>query len=94
MRTFALVVVALRALVVGLLERTHRRGSRLAEGFHRADLGRSGGWHGVSDRDAMRALDEIRTARVHHAGPASHRSAGTPTTGTAHGAVSHALRSV
>jgi hypothetical protein len=94
MRTVALVVVALRAFVVGLLGRTHRRGSRRAEGFHRDDSGGSADWYGVRDRDAMRALDEIRAARAHHTGLASRRSAGTPTTGTAHGAVSHALRSV
>ncbi len=94
MRTVVVVVVALRAFVVGLLERTRRLGSRRVEGLPRADRRGSADGHSVPDRDSMRALDEIRAARAHQAGPASHRSAGTPTTGTAHGAVSHALRSV
>ena len=88
------VVVALGALIIGLLERTHRRRSGLVHAFHGADLGVSADRQGVRDRDAMRALDELRAARAHQAGPASPWSAGIPTAGTAHGAVSHALRSV
>ena len=88
------VVVALGALVIGLLERTHRRGSGSVHAFHGADLGVSAGRQGVRDRDTMRALDDLRAARAHEAGPANPWSAATPTAGTAHGAVSHALRSV
>ena len=88
------VVVALGLVIVGLLEWTHRRGSGLGHTFHGADLGTSADRQGVRDRDAMRALDELRAARAHQAGPASPWSAGIPTAGTAHGAVSHALRSV
>ena len=61
--------------------------------FHGA-VGASAEGQGVRDRDTMRALDELRAARAHEAGPAKPWSAGTPTAGTAHGAVSHALRSV
>jgi hypothetical protein len=88
------VVVALGALIIGLLEWTHRRGSGVVHGSHGADLGVSAGRPGVRDRDTMRALDELRAARAHEAGPATPLSAGTPTAGTGHGAVSHALRSV
>ncbi len=87
------VVVALGALIIGLLEWTHRRGSSVVHDLHGADLGVSAGRQGVRDRDTMRALDELRAARAHEAGPAKPWS-GTPTAGTAHGAVSHALRSV
>ena len=88
------VVVALGGLIIGLLEWTHRRGSGLVHAVHGADLGVSAGRQGVRDRDTMRALDELRAARAHEAGPGNPWSAGTPTAGTAHGAVSHALRSV
>ena len=88
------VVVALGALVIGLLEWTDRRSGRLVHAFHGADLGAPAHGQGVTDRDTMRALDELRAARAHEVGPANPWSAGTPTAGTAHGAVSHALRSV
>ncbi len=88
------VVVALGAFIVGLLEWTHRRGSSSVYALPSADLGVSADAHAVRDRDTMRALDELRAARAHQAGPANPWSAGTPTAGTAHGAVSHALRSV
>ena len=87
------VVVALGALIIGLLEWTHRRGNGVVLAFHGA-VGASADVQGVRDRDTMRALDELRAARAHEAGPAKPWSAGTPTAGTAHGAVSHALRSV
>jgi len=88
------VVVALGAFIVGLLEWTHRRGSGSPYTLPSGDLGVSADGHGVRDRYSMRALDELRAARAHQAGPATPWSAGTPTAGTAHGAVSHALRSV
>ena len=56
------VVVALGALIIGLLEWTHRRGSGLVHAVHGADLGVSAGRQGVRDRDTMRALDEIGRA--------------------------------
>ena len=65
------VVVVLGALIIGLLEWTHRRGSGLVHAVHGADLGVSAGRQGVRDRDTMRALDELRAARAHEAGPAS-----------------------
>lgn len=88
------VVVALGAFIVGLLEWTHRRGSGSVYPLPSADLGVSTDGHRVRDRDTMRALDELRAARAHQAGPANPGSVGSPTAGTAHGAVSHALRSV
>ena len=88
------VVMALGILVIGLLEWTHRRGSSLGHAVHGADPGFFADSRHVRDRDTMRALDELRAARAHQPGPAHTRSAATPTTGTAHGAVSHALRSV
>jgi hypothetical protein len=88
------VVVALGILVIGLLEWTHRRASGVGHAVHGADLAVSAGTEGVRDRDTLRALDELRAARAHQAGPAGPWSAGTPTAGSAHGAVSHALRSV
>jgi hypothetical protein len=88
------VVVALGAVVIGLLEWTHRRSIGVVHAFHGTDPGVSANGHSLRDRDTMRALDELRAARAHEAGPANPWSAGTPTAGTAHGAVSHALRSV
>ena len=75
------VVVVLGALIIGLLEWTHRRGSGLVHAVHGADLGVSAGRQGVRDRDTMRALDELRAARAHEAGPGNPWSAGTPTAG-------------
>lgn len=83
------VVVALGLLVIARIEWTHRRGQTVpaaAEG-HR------------SDQDTRRALDELRAARAHEARPShrtsrGHLTAGSPTAGTGHSAVSHALRSV
>jgi hypothetical protein len=79
------VVMVLGMFVIGLLEWTHRRGSRLGHPAHQQH---------ASDRDTLRALDELRAARAHQAGSSHTRSVATPTTGTAHGAISHALRSV
>jgi hypothetical protein len=87
------VVVALGILVIGLLEWTHRRRG-LDHALHGADLGVSADREHLRDRDTLRALDEIRAARAHQAGPSHTRSSATPTAGTAHGAVSHALRAV
>ena len=88
------MVVALGSLVIGLLEWTHRRGGGVGPPVPGADLGVSADREAVTDRDTLRALDELRAARAHQAGPAGRWSAGTPTAGTAHGAVSNALRSV
>lgn len=87
------VVVALAVLVIGLLEWSHRR-SGVLHTVHGADLGVSADRDHVGDRDTLRALDEIRAARAHQAAPMDLRSAGFPTAGTAHAAVSHALRSI
>jgi hypothetical protein len=88
------VVVALGLLVIGLLEWTHRRSTGLGHPVHGADLGVSADRDRARDRDTLRALDEIRAARAHQAGPGQPWSGGTPTAGTAHAAVSHALRSI
>jgi hypothetical protein len=88
------VAVALGLLVIGLLEWTHRRSSGLGHPVHGADLGVSADRDRGRDRDTLRALDEIRAARAHQAGLAQPWSVGTPTAGTAHAAVSHALRSI
>ena len=87
-------VVAVGILVIGLLEWTHRRQSGLDRAYQGADLGASAEREHLRDRDTLRALDEIRAARAHQAGPEHTRPAGTPTAGSAHGAVSHALRAV
>jgi hypothetical protein len=88
------VVVALGTLVIGLLEWTHRRSGGLGHTFHDVNLGASVDTEHVRDRDSMRALDDLRAALAQEAGPAHTSPAGTPTAGTAHGPVSHALRSV
>jgi hypothetical protein len=58
------VVVALGALIIGLLEWTHRRGSGVVHALPSADLGVSASRQGVRDRDTLRALDELRAARA------------------------------
>jgi hypothetical protein len=88
------VVVTLGILVIGLIEWTHRRGTGGRHALNGAGSGVSAGREGVGGRDGLRALDELRAARSHQAGPANPWSDGTPTAGTAHSAVSHALRSV
>ena len=85
------VVVALGLLVIGRIEWTHRRG-------HRLPVATASGEHGT-DQDTRRALDELRSARAHQTAPShrtsrGHLAAGTPTAGSGHSAVSHALRSV
>jgi hypothetical protein len=86
-------VVALGLFVIGLLEWTHRRDGGVGHAVHGAALGVSTDRERVRDRDTMRALDELRAARA-HSGPVHRPFAGTPIAGTAHSAVSHALRSV
>ena len=56
------VVAALATLVVGLLERTHRRESGLGHAPFGADLGASADRDRVRDRDTLRVLDELRAA--------------------------------
>ena len=57
------VVAALATLVVGLLERTHRRESGLGHTPYGADLGASSERDRVRDRDTLRVQDELRAAR-------------------------------
>jgi hypothetical protein len=87
-------VVALGLLVIGLIEWTHRRTQGVGHALQGADLAVSSDRERGRDRDTLRALDELRAARAHHTGPAHRYPTGTPIAGTAHGAVSHALRSV
>ena len=56
------VVAALATLVVGLLERTHRRESGLGHFPSGADLGASADRDRVRDRDTLRVADELRAA--------------------------------
>ena len=58
------VVVALGTLVIGLLEWTHYRRSDVDHAFHGADLGVSADREHLTDRDTVRAQDEIRAARA------------------------------
>jgi hypothetical protein len=89
-----MVVIALGIAVIGLLEWTHRHSAAMSPAVHGADLAVSTEREHARDRDTLRALDELRAARSHHAGPADAWSSGHPSTGRAHASVSHALRSV
>jgi hypothetical protein len=85
------VVVALGFLTIGLLEWSHGRARDTAS--------RAGRPAPRSEQGTHRALDELRAARIHEAGPAhrhpgGYRPTGSPTAGSGHSAVSHALRSV
>ena len=62
------VVAVLATLVVGLLERTHRRESGLGHAPFGADLGASDRRDRVRDRDTLRVLDELRAASGRDAG--------------------------
>jgi hypothetical protein len=89
------VVAALATLVVGLLERTHRRESGLGHAPYGADLGASAQRERVRDRDTLRVLDELRAAAGRETGSAQAGPAPTPA-GPAHRrpTVRTALRSV
>ena len=86
------VVAALATLVVGLLERTHRRESGLGHSPYGADLGASADRARVRDRDTLRVQDELRAAR----GAASTNTRrSVPSTSRAHhGPMRTTLRSV
>lgn len=89
-----LVVAALATLVVGLLERTHRRASGLGHAPYGADLGASAQRERGRDRDTLRVMDELRAASGREGGSAPRRPA--PPAGPAHHrrTVRPALRSV
>ena len=87
------VVAALATLVVGLLERTHRRESGLGHAPFGADLGASADRDRVRDRDTLRVLDELRAAADRDAASPRTRSASTPS-GSSHTTVRRQLRSV
>ena len=86
------VVAALATLVVGLLERTHRRESGLGHAPFGADLGASDRRDRDRDRDTLRVLDELRAARGR--GPTHTRSTSTPSGPSRTLTVRHTLRSV
>ncbi len=71
------VVAALATLVVGLLERTHRRESGLGHAPFGADLGASDRRDRVRDRDTLRVLDELRAATDSDTDPTHTRSTST-----------------
>ena len=72
------VVAALATIVVGLLERTHRRESGLGRAPYGADLGASADRDRVRDRDTLRVLDELRAAADREPASAHTRSTSTP----------------
>jgi hypothetical protein len=88
------VVAALATLVVGLLERTHRRESGLGHAPFGADLGASDRRDRVRDRDTLRVLDELRAATGRDDGPTETRTASVPTGPTRTLTARHTLRSV
>jgi hypothetical protein len=88
------VVAALATLVVGLLERTHRRESGLGHAPFGADLGASAATERSRDRDTIRVQDELRAARGRDAGPSHTGRSAAPTARPHRGAVRPTLRSV
>ena len=87
------VVAAFATLVVGLLERTHRRESGLGHAPYGADLGASADRDRVRDRDTLRVLDELRAAAGREAASAHTRSMSTPSGSARTPTVHHQLRS-
>ena len=88
------VVAAFATLVVGLLERSHRRASGLGRAPYGADLGASADRDRVRDADTLRVEDELRAARTRDAGPTHTRST-TAQTGRGHrGSARPTLRAV
>ena len=86
------VVAALATLVVGLLERTHRRESGLGHSPYGADLGASSDRDRLRDRDTLRVQDELRAAG---GATSTHpRGSATSTSGAHRGPVRTTLRSV
>ena len=88
------VVAALATLVVGLLERTHRRESGLGHAPFGADLGASSDRDRVRDRDTLRVLDELRATADRDAASTRTRSTSTPSGSSRTTTVGHRLRSV
>lgn len=89
------VVAAFAILVVGLIERTHRRESGLGHAPYGADLGASAQRDRAPDRDTLRVMDELRAASGREAAGACTQPASAPT-GSSHRRppVRHTLRSV
>ena len=88
------VVAALATLVVGLLERSHRRATGLGRAPYGADLGASPDRDRVRDMDTLRVEDELRAARGRVAGPKHTRRTLTPAGRPHRGPVRTTLRSV
>ncbi len=89
------VVAAFAILVVGLIERTHRRESGLGHTPYGADLGASAQRDRSRDRDTLRVMDELRAASAREAGGARTEGAPDPTgPSQSRPPVRHALRSV
>ena len=88
------VVAALATLVVGLLERTHRRESGLGHAPFGADLGASADRARVRDRDTLRVLDELRAAAGSDAATGRTHSASTSSGSSRTTTARHQLRSV
>jgi hypothetical protein len=87
------VVAAFATLVVGLLERSHRRASGLGHAPYGADLGASPDRDRVRDADTLRVEDELRAARTRDTGPTHTRSA-TTHAGPGHRGTRPTLRAV
>ena len=88
------VVAALATLVVGLLERTHRRERGLGHAPFGADLGASADRDRVRDRDTLRVLDELRAVGDRDTASGRTRSASTPSGSSRTTSVRSQLRSV
>jgi hypothetical protein len=89
-----LVVAAFATLVVGLLERSHRRASGLGHAPYGADLGASPDRARLRDVDTLRVEDELRAARTRDGGPTHTRLPVTPTSRAHRQPVHTTLRSV
>jgi hypothetical protein len=88
------VVAAFATLVVGLLERTHRRERGLGHAPFGADLGASADRDRVRDRDTLRVLDELRATADSDAASRRTRSTSTPSGSSRTTTVGRRLRSV
>jgi hypothetical protein len=87
------VVAALATLVVGLLERTHRRESGLGHSPYGVDLGASSDRARFRDRDTLRVQDELRAADGRDAASTQTRGSATPAGRVHRGPVRTTLRS-
>jgi hypothetical protein len=88
------VVAAFATLVVGLLERSHRRASALGHAPYGADLGASPQRDRARDMDTLRVEDELRAARGREGSPTHTRGPVTPASRAHRRPMSTALRSV